>query len=258
MTSFAAPPVLMVAGKWGWDTAFMFTTFGWKAAIGVLVNALAVTFLFRHELSGLKNEARATCAKVPLPVVFVHIVFLAGVVVFAHHPVVFMGLLLFFLGFASAYERYQDRLILREGLLVAFFLPGWLSLGDNRSGGCSPCCPTWTTLYFFWRHPPYRNHRQCSAHLSGFSPGRHERRVPIFARCRRRYRRRAYSHCQCTEPGRLFHIKRFIQRWSNTSFRLAGSRASAHDRCHSCVSPALNWVIDTTVGPAAYKLVPIR
>ncbi len=100
MTSFAAPPVLMVAGKWGWDTTFMFTTFGWKAAIGVLVNALAVTFLFRHELSGLKNEARATRSKVPLPVVLVHIVFLAGVVVFAHHPVVFMGLLLFFLGFA--------------------------------------------------------------------------------------------------------------------------------------------------------------
>lgn len=138
MTSFAAPPVLMVAGKWGWDTAFMFTTFGWKAAIGVLVNALAVTFLFRHELSGLKNEARATHAKVPLPVVLVHIVFLAGVVVFAHHPVVFMGLLLFFLGFASAYERYQDRLILREGLLVAFFLAGLVVLGGQQKWWLQP------------------------------------------------------------------------------------------------------------------------
>jgi len=53
-----------------------------------------------------------------------HLLFLAGVVAFAHHPAVFMGLLLFFLGFAKAYPQFQDRLILREGLLVAFFLAG--------------------------------------------------------------------------------------------------------------------------------------
>ncbi len=28
LTHFAAPPVLMVAAKWGWDITFMFTTFG--------------------------------------------------------------------------------------------------------------------------------------------------------------------------------------------------------------------------------------
>ena len=150
MTSFAAPPVLMVAGKWGWDTAFMFATFGWKAAIGVLVNALAVTFLFRRELSGLENEVRATHAKVPLPVVLVHIVFLVGVVVFAHHPVVFMGLLLFFLGFASAYERYQDRLILREGLLVAFFLAGLVVLGGQQKWWLQPLLSDMdSTVLFF-------------------------------------------------------------------------------------------------------------
>lgn len=32
LTHFAAPPVLMVAAKWEWDTAFVFTTFGWRAA----------------------------------------------------------------------------------------------------------------------------------------------------------------------------------------------------------------------------------
>jgi hypothetical protein len=32
MTPYAAPPVLMVADKWGWDIAFMMKTFGWKAA----------------------------------------------------------------------------------------------------------------------------------------------------------------------------------------------------------------------------------
>jgi hypothetical protein len=39
LTSFAAPPVLMVAATWNWDSAFMAATFGWKAALAVLVNA---------------------------------------------------------------------------------------------------------------------------------------------------------------------------------------------------------------------------
>src|SRR5688500_11221181 len=138
MTSFAAPPVLMVAGKWGWDTVFMFTTFGWKAAVGVLVNALGATILFQRELSGLKKAERSTHEGVPLLVVLVHIIFLVGVVVFAHHPAVFMGLLLFFLGFTHAYERYQDPLILREGLLVAFFLAGLVVLGGQQKWWLQP------------------------------------------------------------------------------------------------------------------------
>ena len=51
LTHFAAPPVLMVAAKWGWDTPFMLSMFGAKAALAVLVNAFAVTFLFRRELA---------------------------------------------------------------------------------------------------------------------------------------------------------------------------------------------------------------
>lgn len=37
LTAFAAPPVLMVASAWNWDNAFMATTFGWKAAIAVVI-----------------------------------------------------------------------------------------------------------------------------------------------------------------------------------------------------------------------------
>ncbi|MEO6825073.1 MAG: putative Na+/H+ antiporter [Nitrosospira sp.] len=138
MTSFAAPPVLMVAGTWGWDTTFMFTTFGWKAALAVLVNALAATLLFHCELSKITNKEKTPHIEVPLSVVFVHLVFLIGVVAFAHHPVVFIGLLLFFIGFAHAYERYQDRLILREGLLVAFFLAGLVVLGGQQKWWLQP------------------------------------------------------------------------------------------------------------------------
>ena len=134
LTPFAAPPVLMVAGKWGWDIAFMLSTFGWKAALAVGVNALAVTYFFRKEVRDVRIEppVRRTESDMPRFVTVMHLLFLAGVIVFAHHPPIFMGLLLFFLGFASAYKRYQDRLILREGLLVSFFLAGLVVLGGQQ------------------------------------------------------------------------------------------------------------------------------
>jgi hypothetical protein len=138
MTSFAAPPVLMVASKWGWDSTFMFNTFGWKALIAVLVNTLVASFIFRRELREIHHDKESQEKKVPLPVLFIHLFFLVGVVSFAHHPEVFMGLFLFFIGFAHAYERYQDRLILREGLLVAFFLAGVVVLGGQQKWWLQP------------------------------------------------------------------------------------------------------------------------
>lgn len=138
LTNFAAPPVLMVAAKWDWSTMFMLTTFGWKAAMAVIVNAVAVTALFRAELAGVSIDARATEKRMPMSVILIHLLFLAGIVSFSHHPVVFISLLLFFLGFATAYARHQDRLILREGLLVAFFLAGLVVLGGMQQWWLQP------------------------------------------------------------------------------------------------------------------------
>ncbi|MEO8992512.1 MAG: putative Na+/H+ antiporter [Nitrosospira sp.] len=138
LTPFAAPPVLMVAGKWNWDIAFMMSAFGWKAAIAVVVNALGATLLFRRELGQLSPADMSGGDPVPLSLVLVHLAFLAGVVVFAHHPAMFMGLFLFFLGVAHAYQRHQDRLILRQGLLVAFFLAGLVVLGGQQQWWLQP------------------------------------------------------------------------------------------------------------------------
>jgi predicted cation transporter len=139
LTPFAAPPVLMVAGKWGWDITFMLSTFGWKAAIAVVVNAVSAMLLFRKELARLPATASGDdSAPAPLALAAVYLAFLAGVVVFAHHPAIFMGLFLFFLGVASAYQRHQGRLILREGLLVAFFLAGLVVLGGQQQWWLQP------------------------------------------------------------------------------------------------------------------------
>lgn len=138
LTHFAAPPVLMVAGTWGWDLPFMLGNFGWKAAIAVLVNAIGATLLFRGELRRLAPATGPLSKQVPIPLVLAHIGFLIGVVLFAHHPAMFMGIFLLFLGVANAYQRHQDRLILREGLLVAFFLAGLVTLGGMQSWWLQP------------------------------------------------------------------------------------------------------------------------
>jgi hypothetical protein len=132
LTPYAAPPVLMVAGTWGWDTWFMFGTFGWKAALAVLANAALATWLFRTELKRLPLGAATAKLETPILLIVVHLAFLVLVVVFAHHPTVFFGLFLFFLGVTYAYQRYQSPLILREGLLVAFFLAGLVTLGTQQ------------------------------------------------------------------------------------------------------------------------------
>jgi len=139
LTSYAAPPVLMVAAKWNWDTWFMLANFGWKAAIAVIVNALCAALLFKRELAQLTAPPAADRAvKMAAAIVVVHLSFLLGVVVFAHHPAIFMGFFLFFMGFVTAYKQYQDRLILREGLLVAFFLAGLVVLGGQQQWWLQP------------------------------------------------------------------------------------------------------------------------
>ena len=51
LTAYAAPPVLMVASAWGWDSTFMAAQFGWKAVVAVVVNATVLTALMRGALS---------------------------------------------------------------------------------------------------------------------------------------------------------------------------------------------------------------
>lgn len=140
LTSFAAPPVLMVALTWNWSSAFMLATFGWKAAIAVLVNAtIAVVFLRRHLLNvpapvNPPPDARMTSTLVAL----IHLGFLAATVALAHHPVAFLGVFLLFLGFTQAYKRHQSPLIIKEALLVALFLAGLVVLGGMQQWWLQP------------------------------------------------------------------------------------------------------------------------
>ena len=135
LTSYAAPPVLMVAHTWNWDSWFMLTHIGWKAALAILINASVITFLLRRHIDDYAYEENNP---VPLLVTLIHLGFLALVVVLAHHPVLFVGLFLFFFGFAQAYGKYQSPLIVQEGLMVGFFLVGLVVLGGAQQWWLQP------------------------------------------------------------------------------------------------------------------------
>jgi hypothetical protein len=149
LTHFAAPPVLMVASKWQWDTAFMLTHFGWKAAASCLASTALVAFVFRKELLNLEAQHVKT-DPIPAWLTLAHLGFLGAVVGFAHHPDVFFGVFMLFLGLVSATREYQDGLKLREGLLVGFFLAGLVTLGSLQSWWLKPLIAGMdgATLYF--------------------------------------------------------------------------------------------------------------
>jgi Na+/H+ antiporter NhaD/arsenite permease-like protein len=139
LTPYAAPPILMVAAKWNWDFTYMIQAFGWRSTLAVILNALILTFLFRSEIKKITFESESSNSKVtPLSVIAVHLLFLAGVVFFAHHTVIFVGLFLFFIGFTTAYEKYQSKLLIRESLLVGFFLAGLVVLGGQQKWWLEP------------------------------------------------------------------------------------------------------------------------
>lgn len=139
LTAFAAPPILMVAKTWMWDNLTVFLLFGEKAILICLINALGVAYFFRQEISALTPiEVHRDEERLPSSVLAIHLVFLVLIVIFAHHPSLFLGFFLFFLGYAQAYKQYQDRLLIREGLMVAFFLAGLVVIGGLQQWWLSP------------------------------------------------------------------------------------------------------------------------
>jgi len=149
LTHFAAPPVLMVASKWHWGTMFMLTHFGWRAAVSCIISTLLVIVFFYKELGALPFEKNSSKG-VPWWLTVLHLVALALVVAFAHHPDVFFGVFVLFLGVVTATKDYQDDLKLREGLLVCFFLGGLVTLGSLQAYWLKPLIQSLSgnTLFF--------------------------------------------------------------------------------------------------------------
>lgn len=151
LTHFAAPPVLMVATPWKWDTIFMATHFGWRAVASCLCSTLIFSMVFWKQLNAIESDTTKS-QTIPIWLTILHLVFLALVVAFAHHTDVFFGVFMIFLGLVTATREYQDSLKLREGLLVGFFLAGLVTLGKLQAWWLDPLINnpqmTGSKLYF--------------------------------------------------------------------------------------------------------------
>jgi hypothetical protein len=150
LTAYAAPPVLMVAATFGWDSGFMMATYGWRAACAVVLNAALLTLLYRHALRGAPVSPVSTRARVPRLVTAIHLAFLIGVVLTAHHPAIFMGLFLLFIGYTEAYKSHQDRLMIKEGLMVGFFLAGLVVLGGLQKWWLQDLLGSLSPIALYW------------------------------------------------------------------------------------------------------------
>lgn len=138
LTNYAAPPVLMVADRWGWDTAFMARTFGGRAVGAVLLNSAVFVALFWKTIASLPPAKPDRAASVSKGYIAVHLVLLALIVLASHHTVLFLGVFLLFLGLVQAYSHNHSTLLLREGLLVGFFLSGLVVLGAPQGWWIGP------------------------------------------------------------------------------------------------------------------------
>lgn len=136
LTSFAAPPVLMVAGVWNWDTLFMLTHFGWRGALACTISAVWVAYYFRREIREVEWEKDSRRASNPLWVPAVFLLFVALTVYFAHYPVIF-ALLLAAFWLVNRFAKVGP-LSFREGILVAAFLGGLVILGKPQRWWLEP------------------------------------------------------------------------------------------------------------------------
>lgn len=147
LTHFAAPPVLMVANTWHWNLPYMFTHFGWRAVLGVIIATTIYFFIFKKNFAELNKKAKELDAKTnnepepepaPMWVILVHLGFVAWTVLTLHHPAFFIGGFLFFLAFTMATHHHQYDIQLKSPLLVGFFLAGLVTHGGLQGWWISP------------------------------------------------------------------------------------------------------------------------
>ena len=141
LTHFAAPPVLMVARPWHWNTPFMLTHFGLAAMSGIIVANAVYYAAFRREFARLATvpaPAEAKPQHAPCWLVASHIAFLVWSVENAHHALPLLAGFGVFLAWHYVTRRQQDALALRSPLLVGAFLAGLVVHGGLQQWWIAP------------------------------------------------------------------------------------------------------------------------
>lgn len=150
LTHFAAPPILIVAQKFGWGLKDVFINIGEAVIAAVVTNVILFAFIFRKKIVQQLKPLEVETLKIPSWVTILHVLFLALIVLTAHYEKVFMGLFLIFIGLTTVTKAYQDGLKFKEAFLVAFFLAGLIVFGSLQKWWLTPILNSIseTTLYF--------------------------------------------------------------------------------------------------------------
>ena len=160
LTNFAAPPVLMVAAKWGITTPEMFIHFGEKAVFSIVLSSVIYFLIFRKEFASMskiagdhdgdgKGDLIENRHPVPFFVTLTHLAFMAWTVAFSHYPPLFVGGFLFFLAFSQATAHHQHEINLRGPILVGFFLGGLVIHGGLQGWWLAPIISSLSELPLF-------------------------------------------------------------------------------------------------------------
>ncbi len=177
LTHFAAPPVLMVAGKWGWTTFHMLSFFGWRAALGIFLSTAVYFLWFQSEFKSMASVSPDSGADLlcrdanhcgadlrsagsrslwllvpqatlkhselqqkPIPawVTVTTLVFLGCTIFNSHYSALILGGFLFYLGFVQATKHCQSEISLLPPLRVGFFLAGLVVHGGLQGWWIEP------------------------------------------------------------------------------------------------------------------------
>jgi Na+/H+ antiporter NhaD/arsenite permease-like protein len=156
LTPFAAPPLLMVVGRWNWDFVFVFSNFGWKSMIAVFINSIALAFIFRNQikekfftLGEVQTRLSGGQAPIPFLVVGSHFLVLFFIILTAHYQNAFLGIFLLFLQLVAMTQKYQDSLRFRDSLLVGLFLGGIIEFGTFQSWWLEPLLSSMSDFVLF-------------------------------------------------------------------------------------------------------------
>ncbi|MFN3455139.1 MAG: putative Na+/H+ antiporter [Pseudobdellovibrio sp.] len=138
LTHFAAPPILIVASKFGWGLKDVFLNLGEAVLLAVFLNVSFFIFWFRLKIKTQLNVLSDDKYTIPYWVTGLHVLFLILVIMTAHYEKVFMGLFLIFIGLTTVTKKYQDGLKVKEAFLVAFFLAGLIVFGSLQKWWLTP------------------------------------------------------------------------------------------------------------------------
>ncbi len=152
LTSFAAPPILMVTNAWNWNTAFVFNMFGIKSIIIVLINTLFLTVVFYKNLS-LQYIEHSNIKKeeiIPLHISLIHILLLAGIIIYSHYISALIIILAVFFTLIKINKSFLKPLMIKQSIMVCGFLASLVIMGSYQSWWLKPLLLSMDSLNVFF------------------------------------------------------------------------------------------------------------